>query len=103
MSQVPNAAFEKWYLLLSAAGILLSVAALAAGNSAFLLVTLGMVFVGLGEFINHPYREAWIGDPRYPGAAKISGHPRRNRPHGIAFLGTGGVLMLIGIAKIIIS
>lgn len=63
-------------------------------NSAVQLISLGCVFWGLGEWINHPYQEK-IGI-----GFKISGHPRNGSGAGYAFDLFGWILILIGIVKV---
>jgi hypothetical protein len=94
-------AFEYWYKLAVVVGASLIIASIPAANGGILLLGLGAMLVGFGEFINHPYREIVGRDPFSFGYAKISGHPRRTSIVGIVLdlIGTG--LFALGVGKIV--
>jgi hypothetical protein len=58
------------------------------------LLSLGGVFVGLGEWINHPLQE------RVGVGFKITGYPRRNSFLGVAFVLFGLSLAGYGVYRI---
>lgn len=85
-------ALDYWYkavLAISTALLIVSLTVPLQGvrNDIAQLLCLGGIFVGLGEWVNHPLQES-IG-----AGFKLSGHPRRS-----SFLGT--VLDLLGLACI---
>ena len=94
-----NLAIDYWYkaVLVIATCVLiasLSVEMKGVENCVVQLIALGAIFIGLGEWINHPLQTRLI-----PGA-KITGHPRRNKLGGNLLDALGVVLILIGVVKI---
>ncbi len=94
---------EHWYKAVIAAGVALGVAAVAVQHNPLLIVALGMISAGVGEFINHPYREALQQDDFGRVIGKISGNPRNPCALGVCLDGLGAVLLLIGLAKLILA
>lgn len=94
-------AFSEWYKLMVAAGCLLVAGALAAKNQPLLLVALGMVFAGFGEFINHPFITA-IEDAGLMSRV-YSGRPRRNKPVGWILVIIGCGLGGVGLYRLVIA
>lgn len=85
-------ALDYWYKAVLAISTVLLIVSLTVplqgiNNAIAQLLCLGGIFIGLGEWINHPLQVS-VG----PGF-KISGHPRR-----FTFLGT--VFVLLGLACI---
>ncbi len=64
-------------------------------NSVVQILSLGFLFWGLGEWINHPYQEK-IGI-----GFKISGHPRNGSAAGYFFDILGFGFIIIGIWKVL--
>lgn len=92
---------DNWYKAMAVAGVALAVAALAAKHDDALLIGLGLVAWGLGEFANHPYREE-IGFDQFGRAnAKISGHPWRPSLLGAGLDVAGLVLIGIGLWRLV--
>lgn len=98
---------EHWYhvfVLLGAAGALaaLTVEIKGVANAHALLIALGMFFIGIGDWINHPLQTQLVPPNVYmPGGGKITGHPRNANAGGVLFDVLGGVLLAAGIYKII--
>lgn len=97
---------EYWYhvfIIIGAAGVLASLVFDFKGvaNKDALLMFLGMFFVGIGEWINHPLQTQIIRPNAYtPGGGIITGHPRKNVALGTLCDILGSVLFLAGIYKI---
>ncbi|MEQ8283285.1 MAG: hypothetical protein RIC04_15005 [Parvibaculum sp.] len=95
--------YSTWYVALIAVGAVIASASAASGNAAALLVGLGFVLVGVGEFINHPFRSDIqfddVGRPAY----QISGRARAPKVVGLAVDAFGVVLLLLGLYRIVLS
>ena len=94
-----NLKIDRWYkaLLVLAACVLivsLSVEMKGVQNSVVQLISLGAIFVGIGEWINHPLQQK-IG----PGF-KIAAYPRINTFGGNLFDFAGVVLIIVGAVRI---
>ncbi len=98
---------KHWYQALMAVGAAGAAGALAfelkgVANAHVLLLSLGMFFMGLGEWINHPLQTAIIPPNAYlGGGGVVSGHPRSANLTGTLFDLLGFVLGAIGLYKII--
>lgn len=97
---------EHWYhvlVVLGAAGIVAAMSFDLKGitNSHALSLFLGVLFVGLGEWINHPLQTKLMPPNVYaPGGGIIRGHPRNPNLLGSLFDILGFVLVSIAIYKI---
>lgn len=81
--------YSTWYVAMVAAGTVIAAPAGATGNAPFFLVGIGLVLIGVGEFVSHPYQEqirSGLGQHW-----KLSGRQRRWRAPGVA-------LDLVGLA-----
>ncbi len=98
---------DKWYhvfVVLGAAGSIasLSVDLKGVANAHVLIASLGVLFVGIGEWINHPLQTAIVPPSAYLGGAGIlSGHPRNPSLLGSLFDLLGFILLVVGVWKII--
>ena len=99
---------EHWYHALVAVGAAGSIAALAfefhgVANAHVLLVSLGLFFIGLGEWINHPLQTVIVPPNAYyfPGGGHLTGHPRNAKALGSLFDLLGFSVGAIGMYKII--
>jgi hypothetical protein len=86
---------DKWYKALIAAGVALGVGAVAAHHNQLLVMAVGMVLVGVGEFMNHPFRSYRDGLTVY------EGHPRIPCLAGHILDAVGALIMLFGIVKLL--
>lgn len=87
--------YSTWYVALMAAGAVIAAPAGATGNAPFFLVGIGLVVLGAGEFISHPYQV------RLAPGWKISGRPRRWRVPGVVLDVVGVALFVYGLWRII--
>jgi hypothetical protein len=93
-------ALDHWYQVLMAAG--LAVFLLTAGGllprlpeQPVLLISLGVFFLGLGEWRNHPLQT------RVGTGFKITGYPRSACVTGIAFDLLGVALVIAGLVRLL--
>lgn len=100
-----NLKIDEWYkasLVLGAAVFILSLTIKLKGvdNSTALLISLGLILVSLGEWINHPLQACILPPGRhFPGWLKGIGYPRKNSLLGLMLECLGVVLVVIGIVK----
>jgi len=66
-------------------------------NKHALLLSLGLFLVGIGEWINHPFQTVLVP------FGKLTGHPRKNSPLGIAFDIAGVALVAVAIYKLVVA
>jgi hypothetical protein len=93
---------DQWWKAVAAAGVAISVAAVAAKYNALLLVGIGAIFIGIGEWINRPHRSYFAKDP-FGGNGIVSGHVHEPRKLGV-FLDVVGIALIgYGLFKIIIA
>jgi len=72
-----NLSLDSWYKMLILLSVILLITSLTVPiqvlpNGALALMAIGGFLIGMGEWINHPYREYVDPYLRY----KVSGHPR---------------------------
>ena len=97
---------EHWYHVLVVLGAAGAVAALSIdlkgiANAHALSLFLGVLFIGLGEWINHPLQTKLMPPNVYvPGGGIISGNPRNPSLVGSLFDLLGFILICIAIYKI---
>jgi len=92
---------SNWWKALTAAGIALSVAAIAAKFPAGAFAGLGVLFLGIGEWHQHPsvtLPAASFGLPQ----GVVTTHERNVTPVGVAFDILGAVLLVIGFVKLLL-
>ena len=100
---------ESWYhvfVLLGAAGIIasLTIELKGIGNIHALLLSLGVFFIGIGEWINHPLQTKLMPPNVFaPGGGVISGHPRNASLLGSLFDLLGIALVALGLYKIVMA
>lgn len=94
---------EHWYKAVLAAGVVLAGAAVAVGHNPLLICGLGLVLWGIGEFINHPYQEKLVMNDYGSVNAKISGRPWQPNPFGLVLDAIGGILLVIGLVKVLLT
>lgn len=98
---------EHWYhvfVVLGAAGAVgsLSFELKGVANAHMLLVSIGVLLIGIGEWINHPLQTKIVPPNVYtPGGGIITGHPRSPSLLGILFDILGFILLTIGIWKVV--
>lgn len=97
------AGLDQWWKGMLVAGVAVVGIGGVGAEPIALAAGLGLVFIGIGEWINHPYQERLIlNDYRVP-THKISGHSRSPKLIGILFDGVGAILLIAATARIAIS
>jgi hypothetical protein len=91
---------DYWYkavLVISTVLLVISLTVPLQGvsNSTIALICLGGIFIGLGEWVNHPLQEA-IGH-----GYKITGYPRKFTFLGSIFVIFGLLLACCGVSKLL--
>ncbi|SFJ15101.1 hypothetical protein SAMN05216206_3544 [Pseudomonas guineae] len=91
---------DYWYkaiLVISSAALIMSLTVPMQGiaNSSVQLFSLGGIFLGIGEWINHPL-QVKVG-----GGFTISGYPRNNSIIGVCFVLFGLSLVGYGVYSVI--
>lgn len=94
--------YSTWYIALVAAGALIASASATVRNDAALLVGLGLLLVGVGEFMNHPFRERVQVDDFGRPIFKISGRGRSPKFVGLAIDVIGVTLVGLGLYRIVL-
>lgn len=89
---------EHWWKMLAGAGAAITVASVAVKFPATTFIGLGLLAAGIGEWINHPYREFVSG-----GLYKLTGHPRSPTIAGLLFDTGGVVLLTVGLVKMALA
>ena len=98
---------EHWYHLFVALGatgtvVSLSVEVKGIANAHALLLSLGLMFVGIGEWINHPLQTRLMHPSIYaPGGGVLTSHPRRSCVLGNGFDLLGIALLGVALFKIV--
>ncbi len=87
---------RRWNVAI-AAGLAITLAAIAAKNREGILIGLGIFGLGVGEHMNHHKIMEWVN-----GGTLTSFH-RVNRPMGLIVTAIGGVLFIIGLFGVIRS
>ena len=101
-----NLKIDYWYKALLVAGVAslflsLTVELKEIGNNIVQLISLGAIFIGLGEWINHPLQTRILPPgPHYSGWLKGQGYLRSNSFLGIAFDFVGVTLIGLGLYKL---
>ena len=102
-----NLKIDYWYKALLVAGVValflsLTVELKGIENTTVQLISLGIFFIGLGEWINHPLQTRILPPgPQYPGWSKAQGYLRSNSFLGNAFDIVGIILIGFGLSKFI--
>lgn len=85
----------RWWIAAIVVGLAVTVVALPAHNASGILVGLGIMSCGFGEWINHRIRT----EARYHG--KLITYPRVNRPIGLALDGLGILFAAIALYRLV--
>ncbi len=98
-----NLELEGWYkvsIVISFSILILALTVELQGvdNNTVQLISLGGLFISLGEWVNHPLQTSLHQPSAYmPHGGTTTGHPRNNRPIGIFFDILGICLVIWGI------
>jgi len=102
-----NLKIDYWYKALLVLSAVILIAALTmkmegVSNSIIQLLSLGGLFIGIGEWINHPLQTRIIPPNAYyaPGGAKLTSYNRRASLLGSLFDLLGFVIIVIGVWRL---
>jgi hypothetical protein len=101
-----NLKIDYWYKAVLVVSIPLLILSLTvelkgAENTTVLLFSLGALFIGMGEWINHPVQQQILPPSQsYPGWLKGTGHPRNNKFIGVFFVLVGIGIIGCGLWKV---
>lgn len=96
-------ALDAWYKLMTAAGLVLAVASVAAKYPPTILVGLGMVLFGIGEMVNHRTEEAIFPATAYMPSLKATREVRSARIGGVLLDAVGIILGAAGLIRLIFA
>jgi len=88
---------DEWWKVIATAGGAIAVAAVAAKFTPAILLGIGLLLFGAGEWFNHPLQTKVGVD------FKITGHPWRPRLFGLLMDGAGLALGGLGLYRLIVS
>lgn len=105
MNPLNNLKIEYWYqafLVIATVILITSLTVELKGvlNNAIQLISLSIIFICTGEWINHPKEIKFFPKSDYIPARAMAGHPRNNSILGIFFLIIGILLLSYGIYKL---
>lgn len=92
---------QHWYKGAVAASVAMIGLGAVADDPKIVAFAIGLLLIGLGEWINHPFGSAVVGSAfeRY----LISGETRNNKPLGVIIVLIGAALCLLALARLAIS
>lgn len=94
---------EHWWKMMTAAGTALAVAGVAAKYPPAILLGLGLLLAGLGEWHQHPEIKVPGESLGLPFGGMITTQERRVRPLGSALDVAGGLLFVLGLVKLLLA
>jgi len=92
---------EHWWKAVAAAGVALCVAAVAAKHNQLLLLGLGTLSCGIGEWVNRPLQQTLVQQGFGGLNGIVTGYPWRPKPLGLILDGIGILLIVYGTIRII--
>jgi hypothetical protein len=93
---------SKWWRAVTAAGVGISLAAIAAKYPPAILIGLGLLSFGSGEWIQHPGVTLPASSYGLPHGI-VTTHERRLGPLGLMLDGLGAVLFVAGVVKLLLA
>jgi hypothetical protein len=101
-SGLENLKLDKWYMVLIAGGLAALVTSIAASNNTFAVLALGVFFIGIGEWKNHPERTAIVDQSHgFPALGKLTITTRQASVLGWAFNLIGIACLSIGLYRLL--
>lgn len=95
MDWLKNFDLRRWWITAIVVGLVITLAALPVDNRGCILVGLGIISCGFGEWMNHRMKV----EPSYHG--RLITYPRVNRPIGLALDALGILLAAIGLYRLV--
>lgn len=93
-----NFDLEHWWKVLAAAGLAITVASIAVKYPPTIFIGLGLLLIGVGEWLMHPSFTVPVKD----GFERWLVTTQQRRPHPVGFVldGFGAVLLIAGLVKL---
>lgn len=95
MAALKDFDLEHWWKLAAAAGALIAIASAPTQFRPGMIIGIGILLFGIGEWINHPVRTG-LG---YGGV--LTGYPRSNKPLGLLIAALGIGLFAFGLYRLV--
>lgn len=92
---------KHWWKAIAAIGLALCIAAVTAKHHQLLLLGLGAIFFGIGEWINRPPQQYFIKQGAGGINGIMTGHPWQPKPLGLILDIIGILLIAFGTFRII--
>lgn len=86
---------QGWWKVAIAVGVVILLAALAAGDRGFAVIGLGIIAAGFGEWMNHRMETEILH------GGQFTTYERVNRPMGLALEGIGIFLIALGLYLVV--
>jgi hypothetical protein len=93
---------DKWYKALIAVGLALLLVSVVSGNKPTILISLGTVIFGFGEWINHPERSGHLPRTAFNPGFIVTSTARKWNLGGAALDAVGLALAAFGTYRLII-
>jgi hypothetical protein len=98
---LPTLQVDTAYKGVIAVSAVVLIAALAVSNTPVAVIALGFLFVGFGEWINHPQRSGYIPPSAYNPAMAVTSTARNPSALGWFVDGVGGLLIGLGVYRLL--
>jgi hypothetical protein len=97
-----NLKLDTWYKALIAAGLLALLVSIATGKETFVALSLGIFMIGVGEWINHPTRTAFVDrEDGFPSQGILTIKTRRPSLLGWTVDCLGVIFFAVGIYRLL--
>jgi hypothetical protein len=93
---------EHWWRVLAAAGIAITVASIAVKFAPTILIGLGVLSVGIAEWMQHPQFQFPAGQSIFDRGV-VTTNPRIQKPSALAVEVLGGILSVAGLVKLFLA
>lgn len=98
---LPTLQIDAAYKGVIAISAVVLIAALAVNNAAVAIIALGFLFIGFGEWINHPRRASYIPPSFANPAMMVTSDARRPSAFGWSVDGIGLLLIGFGVYRLL--
>jgi hypothetical protein len=93
---------EHWWRVLAAAGVAIVIASVAVKFAPTILIGLGILSVGIAEWMQHPQQQFLVGQSVFD-RGLVTTHPRVPKPSGLALDALGAGLCIAGLIKLLLT
>ena len=98
---LPTLQVDTAYKGVIAVSAVVLIAALAVSNTPVAIIALGFLFIGFGEWINHPARSGVIPASAYHPAMTVTSTARQPCGFGLLIDALGVLLILFGVYRLL--